>query len=216
MISVLIPIYNGIEFIDESVKSVINQSYEHWEIIIGINGHSENSNVYKKALEYKSDKIKIYDLFNIKGKSNALNDMINYCSYDWIALLDVDDIWLPDKLLKQISFIKKYDVIGTHCKYFGELNCLPNIPLGDISKFDFLKTNPIINSSCIIKKNLAIWDSNNELEDYDLWLKLRKQNKKFYNVPEILVFHRIHKKSYFNNTNYLKVNDLKKKYINNI
>jgi len=100
MISILIPIYNGIEFIEESVTSVINQTNSNWELIIGINGHSENSDIYKKAKEYenKSDKIKVLDFFNIKGKSNTLNEMINFCSYDFIALLDVDDIWHPKKL----------------------------------------------------------------------------------------------------------------------
>ena len=52
MISVLIPIYNGIEFIDESVQSVINQTYCDWELLIGINGHCENSSIYQKAKHY--------------------------------------------------------------------------------------------------------------------------------------------------------------------
>ena len=66
MISILIPIYNGIEFIHESVESVINQTYTDWELIIGINGHPQNSDIYKKAKEYenKSDKIKVFDFFN--------------------------------------------------------------------------------------------------------------------------------------------------------
>ncbi len=53
MISILIPIYNGIEFIDDSVQSVLNQTYTNWELIIGINGHPENSDVYKKAKNMK-------------------------------------------------------------------------------------------------------------------------------------------------------------------
>ena len=46
MISILLPIYNGIEFIDESVQSVINQTYTEWELLIGINGHFKNSELY--------------------------------------------------------------------------------------------------------------------------------------------------------------------------
>ena len=74
MISILMPIYNGIEFINESVKSVLNQTYKDWELIIGINGHPENSDVFKIAKQFETcDKIKVYDLIGVKGKSNALN-----------------------------------------------------------------------------------------------------------------------------------------------
>jgi len=197
MISVLIPIYNGIEFIEASVNSIKSQTFQEWELIIGVNGHPKNSDVYRKAKQYEDDKIKTFDLFNIRGKSEALNEMLKYCSYAWIALLDVDDEWLPRKLEAQIPYTDRYDVIGTMCKYFGDSHAVPSIPLGDISMFDFLKVNPIINSSSLIRKKLCNWDSNG-IEDYDLWLRLWKQQKKFFNVPEILVLHRIHKQSAFN------------------
>ena len=53
MISILIPIYNGIEYINESVTSVLDQSYENWELIIGVNGHEGNSSVYQIAKDYE-------------------------------------------------------------------------------------------------------------------------------------------------------------------
>ena len=71
MISILMPIYNGIEFINESVMSIIGQTYEEWELIIGINGHPKDSDVYKTAKQYEgvSNKIRVYDLIECKGKS---------------------------------------------------------------------------------------------------------------------------------------------------
>ena len=121
MISILMPIYNGIEFIHESVPSIIHQSFKDWELIIGINGHEKDSEVYKQAKQWevKDDRIKVYDLLEIKGKSNALNEMIKLCKNDWISLLDVDDIWLPKKIELQLPYMADYDVIGTRCKYFG-------------------------------------------------------------------------------------------------
>jgi teichuronic acid biosynthesis glycosyltransferase TuaG len=214
MITILMPIYNGIEFINESVSSIINQTYKNWELIIGINGHSQNSEIYKIAKKYEfNKKIKVLDLYKIKGKSNALNEMIKYSKYEWISLLDVDDIWLPTKLELQIPYINNYDIIGTMCKYFGDQNNIPNIPIGDITKFNFLQVNPIINSSVLLKKDLCWWNENG-IEDYDLWLKLWKQGKKFYNINTIQVMHRIHNESAFNaQGNNLKVNDLLKKYL---
>jgi glycosyltransferase EpsE len=203
MITVLIPIYNGIEFIHESVSSVIHQTFENWELIIGINGHEENSAVLNTAKQYECDKIRVIDMPHINNKSTALNEMVKYATYDFIALLDVDDIWMSNKLEIQSAFLNQYDVIGTKCVYFGERLCgvIPDIPVEDISGFDFFKTNPVINSSAIIRKEYCLWDGSLNLEDYDLWLRLRKQGRRFYNCREICVQHRLHQTSAFNNTN---------------
>jgi teichuronic acid biosynthesis glycosyltransferase TuaG len=200
MISILIPIYNGIEFICDSVSSVLRQTYGEWELIIGINGHPKDSSVYKIAKEYEkvTNKIRVLDLYEIKGKSNALNEMIKYCSYDYVSILDVDDIWHEQKLEIQSQLLNKFDVIGSNCVWFGDRpGIVPHIPVGDISNYDFSIVNPMINSSSVIRKELCNWNENG-IEDYDLWLKLRNQNKKFFNFKEILVKHRIHNASAFN------------------
>ena len=101
MISILMPVYNGIEFMETSVHSVLEQTHKEWELLIGINGHPPGSEVYQIAKTYEKDpRIRVLDLLT-KGKSNTLNELLNHCTYDWIALLDVDDIWLPKKLEKQ-------------------------------------------------------------------------------------------------------------------
>lgn len=196
------PIYNGIEFINESVPSILEQTYDKWELLIGINGHQENSEVYKIAKEFegKSDKIKVIDFYNIKGKSNTLNEMIKYCKYDYVALLDVDDIWYPQKLDLQSIWLNIYDVIGSNCVWFGDRpGIVPSIPQHDFSNFNFASVNPVINSSAILRKELCWWNNKFDgVEDYDLWIRLRKQNKKFYNSHQILVKHRIHNTSAFN------------------
>jgi len=213
MISILMPIYNGIEFIDESVSSILRQNYDQWELLIGINGHKQNSDIYKIAKEYekKSNKIRVFDFYNITGKSNTLNQLIQFCNYDYIALLDVDDIWHDEKLNVQSQLLNHFDVIGSNCVWFGDRDgVVPPIPVGDISEYDFALINPIINSSSIIKKELCYWNENG-IEDYDLWLRLRKDNKKFFNCKAILVKHRIHTSSAFNaKGNNDKVSDLLK------
>lgn len=207
MISILMPIYNGVKYIDDSVQSVIAQKYKKWELIIGINGHYDNSGVYKMAKLYESgEQIKVIDLHPIRGKANALNEMLKIAKYDHIAILDVDDIWTENKLECQVPFLKTYDVVGSQCVYFQEKVGQPNIPTGDIGTFDFKLYNPIINSSVVVKKKLCNWNENG-LEDYDLWLRLKNEGKRFYNCQEILVKHRIHSESAFNakgNNNLVK------------
>ena len=217
MISILMPVYNGIEFIHESASSILNQDFDKWELIIGVNGHPPNSDVYHIAKKYESDKVRVMDLHYIKGKANALNEMIKFCNYDYVSLLDVDDLWLPNKLSKQMIYMDFFDVIGTRCMYFGDLEgTVPNIPVGNLikNKVDFLNANPIINSSCVVRKDLCYWeDALNGVEDYDMWLRLWKQGKFFYNCDDVLVKHRIHKSSAFNaKGNNNMVADLIKKY----
>lgn len=217
MISILMPIYNGIEFIEESVSSVLKQTFTEWELIIGVNGHHPNSEIYKiaKSYEEKSNKIRVYDLIDIRGKSNALNHMLQYCNHDYIAILDVDDMWMDNKLQTQFIYCFVYDVIGSQCVYFGSMDGIsPRIPLNDISHIDFSLCNPIINSSVIMRKELCYWNSANDgVEDYELWLALRKQGKRFYNCSDILVKHRIHQTSAFNTQNHSdKIKNLIEKY----
>ena len=216
MFSILMPIYNGIEFIDDSVNSIINQTFTEWELIISINGHEKNSDVYNIAKKYESDKIKIYDL-DTKGKSNTLNESLKYCKYEKICLLDVDDIWRPTKLEQQSHFINNYDVVGTYCEYFGIRKGKPELVVGHISPIIFKLFNPIINSSSCFNKKDAYWNSEyDSIEDYDMWLRLMTEGKTFYNINDILVYHRLHKSSSFNGTS--KQEDLlpilMKKYFN--
>ena len=198
------PIYNGLEFIDESVGSIIDQTFDKWELLIGINGHDKNSSVLKIAQKYElmDTRIRVFDLLNIKGKANALNEMIKYSKYNLIALLDVDDIWHHKKLEIQKNYLLDWDVVGSQCIYFGDLNNIrPNIPMGDITSHNFILGNPIINSSVIIKKELCLWVENG-IEDYELWLRLWKNGKTFFNVDANLVMHRIHKNSAFNSAGH--------------
>jgi len=215
-ISILIPLYNGIDYLEESVYSIILQTHKKWEIIIGINGHEENSEVEKKAQHIKEkygDKNIIVKYYTTKGKANTLNEMVKDTFYDFIALLDVDDVWLPTKLEKQTPYLYQYDIVGTRCVYFGEKSISPPIPVGFLNhQHNFLHYNPIINSSAIIKKQDAKWNDIPQLVDYDMWLRLSYEKKTFYNIDEILCKHRIHKTSFFNNTNDNHVDQLKSKW----
>lgn len=210
-ISVLIPLYNGVEYLEQSLSSVINQTYKKWEVIIGINGYPEGSDIQKSAdiTVEKLNPDKKYDIivkyYSTQGKSNTLNMMTQDTKYNYIAILDVDDDWVPYKLEVQLPYLYEYDVVGGKCEYFGDKTGSPPIPLGDITHthniFDY---NPVINSSVIIKKEYALWDDEKYVEpvqgldDYSMWFKLFFLKKKFYNLDLVLCNHRIHQDSAFN------------------
>lgn len=199
-VSILIPVYNGARFLPECIESIKNQTHKNWEVLIGVNGHEPNSITQKYCELFSDENIKVF-YYSTKGKSNTLNEMVKDSTHDIVCLLDVDDIWLPTKLSEQLKHKQTFDVVGSQCYYMYDYNkstFTPNIPLGPIK--DFVTCNPIINSSCMINKTDAYWDGSiyNGLEDYDLWLRLHKQKRSFYNVAEPLLYHRIHKDSHFN------------------
>lgn len=224
MIFVLIPLYNGIEYLPEAIHSVLQQTYTNWKILVGINGHGDNSHHVANQVRAISNDTRIEIIIQppeINNKSKSLNHLVGLLALlgpgPWVALLDADDAWLPRKLEAQVAAASENpqcEVIGTHCAYFGSLSGSPRIPLGLIPRKATLEVNPIINSSVLLKTKYARW---NELlfkegyEDYELWLTLDFQGVRMFNVPEILVRHRIHPTSFFN-TNTGDTTALKKRF----
>ena len=219
MITILIPLYNGIEYLPDALNSIISQTYNKWIVLIGINGHGDKSeHIVNKVKEITEDSrvIVIIQPPEINNKPKSLNDLMKMVTTEWIALLDADDIWLPKKLESQIEIINKTDceVIGTHCEYFGDRTGSPSLPCGIIPRGSTLNYNPIINSSVLFKTEYGRWDellAREGYEDYDLWLQLDIHHVKMYNIPEILVKHRLYKESFFN-TRTADTTLLKQKY----
>lgn len=213
MFSILLATYNGEKYISKSIESILDQTIKEWELLIGINGTTDKSK--EIVQQYKDKRIKIFDYGNDKGKAKTLNKLIKESKYNWLAIQDDDDIWKKNKLQRQLNYTSSYDVIGTYIHYIDELDEVTfNLELKvedkDIKALSFLGNNQVANTSAIFKKSIAIdiggWREDIDgIEDFDFWLKLMKHGKLFYNVPEYLVYHRIHKQSNFNT----KFHDLK-------
>jgi hypothetical protein len=98
-----------------------------------------------------------------------------------VVVFDVFPSLLADDIIKNLN---DYDVIGSGCVWFGDRpGVVPQIPLGDISSHDFSLVNTIIISSSVIIKELCELIATG-IQVYDLWLRLRKQGKKFFNLKE--------------------------------
>jgi glycosyltransferase involved in cell wall biosynthesis len=210
-ISILIPLYNGVEFLEGCVQSILQQTYQDWEVLIGVNGWgSDGGDVAKRAFEQsKADpRIRVFvQGAGIQGKVDSLHDLLNYAEGEWISLLDVDDLWLPTKLADQMAakqgVAKHAAVIGTFCEYFGDMFGPPSmaLPSGYISPSVLQTMNPIINSSALLHRSYCHWrytDICYGMEDYDLWMRIAMSGGKLYNVPHVLCYHRIHPASAFN------------------
>ena len=119
-VSVIIPTYNCKEYVCEAVDSVLNQSFKDFELIIVNDGSTDGTEqVLKKYFEGFSDKIKYIEQEN-KGISAARNIGIQTSSGEFIAFLDADDLWLPEKLATQIVVFDTNPNIGfVHTNTYG-------------------------------------------------------------------------------------------------
>lgn len=111
-ISVVIPLYNKAQYIEKTINSVLNQTYDHFEIVIVDDGSTDESvNVIKKTFD--SDKIRLSQKEN-GGPSSARNRGVLESKGDWIVFLDADDILLPNALEYFSNLILK---VGNHVEY---------------------------------------------------------------------------------------------------
>jgi len=206
LVSIITPSYNSEKFISKTIESVLSQTYQKWEMIIVDDCSSDNSNEIIKEYIKKDERIRLIKLEKNSGPAVARNRAIKEAKGRYIAFLDSDDLWLPDKLKKQIKFMEKNNLSFTYSAYKlineedKELGIF--IPKEEIKYEDLLKTNYI---GCLT----AIYDSEKlgklympnilKRQDYGLWLKILKQIKKTKAILEPLAIYRIRKKSVSSN-----------------
>jgi histo-blood group ABO system transferase len=206
-VSILLPVYNGEKYLKYSIDSVLNQTFTDFELLIGFNGTVDSSKEIVNS--YGDDRIRVFDYGMDKGKPKTLNKLLKETKSDLIALQDDDDIWINDKLEKQMVYVGDYDVIGTqilYCNSNGDLiDGHPNLEFSDNNIKSVTKrgNNQIANSSTLIKKSaiesIIGWDENlTALEDFDMWIRMIGLDYKFYNLSERLMIHRRHSDSNFN------------------
>lgn len=108
LVSIITPCHNSAKFIRDCIESVIAQSYQNWEMLITDDGSTDNSKSIIMQYARKDKRIKLYELAVSSGSPAApRNVSIMNAKGDWIAFLDSDDIWLPDKLSDQLEFAQK-------------------------------------------------------------------------------------------------------------
>ena len=102
LVSIITPVYNGEDFLDRSIKSVLSQTHQNWELLLIDDGSEDDSaRIIERYLE--DDRIKFLKNDSNSGISATRNKGINNSSGEYIALLDQDDEWFPDKLQKQVK-----------------------------------------------------------------------------------------------------------------
>jgi teichuronic acid biosynthesis glycosyltransferase TuaG len=105
-VSIIMPCYNSERFIGEAIRSVVNQSFNNWELLICDDGSTDNSVSIAKNYASRDSRISVIQNKNERGAPGARNSCLDIASGRYIAFLDADDLWLKNKLELQISFMK--------------------------------------------------------------------------------------------------------------
>ena len=200
LVSVILPVYNGEQFLKKSIDSVLDQSHKNFELIIINDGSTDKSDlIINKYLP--NDKIKYFSRNN-KGLVATLNEAIQRSSGQFIARMDQDDICYPTRIQKQLDFLIKnnIDVCGTSYKIIDENENVLKVINSFNEYFEVIISAmlvPFAHPSVMFRnifqrKDLSYGSGEITFaEDYDLWIKMVKKDVSFGNLKEILLKYRV-------------------------
>jgi len=215
--------HNTDKAFDDSITSIINQTYKEWELKIVLYNINENDACFIQNYKDIDERIDIIKYFQneINTPSKAMIKVASdECKYNYIAVLFINDVWVTNKLELTVDTLLKYpriDVLGSESIYQNEKS---GIPEGELYKINIFKINPYVNSSVVIKKNilnyLEVISEDLALEINAifnvLWVQLAIQQCFLYNISNITVKHNdnstfSHYKEYYNTVEFKRVLD---------
>lgn len=199
LVSIIMPSYNTGHYISDSIKSIQNQTYNNWELIIVDDCSTDDSVSVIRAIN--EPRIKLLKNARNSGAAISRNYALREAKGKWVAFLDSDDVWVPEKLEKQIKFMEENNYAFTYTDYRICLNgqWLPYIVTGPniVNKrrmwnYCYFSTITVMYDRDIIGLiQIANLRKNN---DYAMWLKaIRKSNA--YRLPECLSYYIKHEGS---------------------
>lgn len=116
LVSIIMPSYNTGAYIKETINSVVSQTYENWELIIVDDCSTDNTDEIVRSFQI-DQRIRYLKNENNSGAAVSRNKAIKEARGKWIAFLDSDDLWVPEKLEKQISFMKNHEYSFSYTNY---------------------------------------------------------------------------------------------------
>src|SRR5690554_452951 len=202
LVSIITPSYNAEKYLARTIESVLGQTFQDWEMIIVDDQSPDNANQLIEQYCQQDGRIKLLHLEKNSGAAVARNKGIEAAKGRYIAFLDSDDAWSPDKLEKQLAFMQAndypftfaaYDKVDEAGKVFGHVGVPDKVTYSDLLK------------SCSIGCLTAMYDTEffgkvympliRKRQDLGLWLKLLKKTKYAYGLNETLGFYKVRKDS---------------------
>lgn len=199
-VSVLMPVYNGEQYIGQAIESILSQTFRDFELIVIDDGSTDKSAEIVDS--YNDKRVRYVENPHNLGLAGARNRAIKVANGDYLAWLDCDDISLPGRLLKQVALLDKHPTVGLCGTWVRTLGLeseqvwqYPSDP--GFVRARMLFDDPVATSSAMIRRDcLAPYDLHFDTrfppaEDYDLWERVSRKNR-VCNIAEVLTLYRIH------------------------
>ena len=207
LVSVIMPTYNCGKFIAETISSIQAQTYENWEIEIVDDCSTDDTKTIVEALMEQDSRIHYYCLEHNSGAAVARTEAMRRARGEYIAFCDSDDLWMPDKLERQLAFMTEkgcafsctaYEQIDEESQSLGRI--IQTVPKTDYNRL--LLDCPVGNSA--VMYNVGIMGkfevpNIRKRNDDALWLQMLKKEKYIWGMPDVLMRYRIRKNSISSN-----------------
>jgi len=204
LISIIIPTYNHGQYIGRALKSVIQQTYENFEIIVIDNNSTDNTETV--LIKYENEpRVRVIKISNQGIIAKSRNKGIEYANGEWIAFLDSDDWWENKKLESCVNKINGdidliyHDLISVGGENSNKLKTRTRQVKKDVFRDLILSGNIISNSSAFVRsdliKRVGGFNETHDMvgaEDWNLWLKISRQTNNFLYLKIFLGFYQIH------------------------
>ena len=203
LVSVIMPTYNCAKFIGETLDSIIAQTYENWEVVIVDDCSRDNTKEIVEAYIAIDKRIKYHCLETNSGAAVARTVAMAMAEGEYMAFCDSDDLWVADKLERQLAFMNDngYAFSCTAYEQIDEESNSKNRIIKTVTKTDYnrlLLDCPVGNSSVMYSvKKMGKFEVPNirKRNDDALWLQMLKKDKYIWGMPDVLMRYRIRSNS---------------------
>lgn len=193
LVSIITPVYNSEKYISDTINSVLAQTYTNWEMLIADDCSSDNS--AEIINRYTDSRIKYIKLESNSGAAIARNKALEQAKGNYIAFLDADDTWKPEKLEKQLKFMIEKDIGFSFAGYEiirDKKNKIIEVP--DTLNYNQFMKNTIIGTLTVMisRKHVGEVRLVDVKKDHDsmTWAKLLRQGNTAYGINESLAYYR--------------------------
>jgi glycosyltransferase involved in cell wall biosynthesis len=196
LVSVLMPVYNGENYLSEAVESILNQTFRDFELIIIDDGSTDRTAEILAEYERRDMRVRLYSQAR-KGLIATLNRGIELSRGRYIARMDADDVSYPTRLEKQVAFLEAHlnvGVCGTWRVITGGRVIRTPVQDGVIRSyliFDTLLARPTVMMRKTLFETGIRYPAYEHAEDFGLWVQLADHTH-FANLPEVLLYYRSH------------------------
>jgi glycosyltransferase involved in cell wall biosynthesis len=201
------PVYNAEEFLEQAIRSVLNQTYGNIEFVIVNDFSGDSSGEIIRSFAEADARIKAIDNKKNEGCAESRNIALKSCSGEYIAFIDSDDVWIEDKLEKQIKLLESsradlaycaYDIIDYKGDVIGNKSVPEYTELDDLLKENYIAFSSVCCLRSCTREN-SFTGEFFHTEDYVFLLNLLKKNKKLCGLNSNLVQYRRHAKNISSN-----------------